>query len=159
MSELRRRIVVSWRDASGREQRQLYTVNSNRGRYYVRWNKYLVTVDPDADEYRIQDRLGPVARKMLMPDLALESIVKRCARFVLICGDSRGVTERVLADRVDAFRDLESDDRFRTMVLICKEPGIASASEPDGTSRGSFRFWPKCYAPLNAFIYTDPNAP
>lgn len=94
-----------------------------------------------------------------MDDGTLRAVVMRCARFILYCGDSRGVTERVLADRVDAFRDLDADDRFRAMVLICKEPGIASLSEADGTSRGSFRFWPKCYAPLNAFTYTDPLAP
>lgn len=94
-----------------------------------------------------------------MDDGTLRPVVLRCARFIVHCGDSRGVNERALSERVDAFRDLDSDDRFRVMVLICREPGIASASEPDGTARGSFRFWPKCYAPLNAFIYTDPNAP
>lgn len=94
-----------------------------------------------------------------MDEKGLRAVVARCARFIMYCGDSRGVSESVLVERVGAFADLDKDERFRVMVLTCKEPGIAFQGVSDGTSRGSFRFWPRCYAPNEASRYRDPKVP
>lgn len=94
-----------------------------------------------------------------MDDVELDKYAARCARFITFAGDVKGVSERVLRERIAGFDALGSDDRFRVLVRVCKKPGIASKPEWDGTSRGTFRFWPRCYAPSDAAVQRNPNAP
>ena len=76
----------------------------------------------------------------------MQPMADRCSRFVLNCGDKRGVTPRDLSRYIgDDYRKLCDDDRFRVHVLICKTPGIAFAAEDE-----EFRYWPRAVAPEGA---------
>lgn len=77
---------------------------------------------------------------------SLHDLATRCAKFIMACGDKRGVTPAELARFIgDDYRNLADDERFRVNVLICKVPGIAFAAVHD-----EFRFWPRAVAPEEA---------
>lgn len=76
----------------------------------------------------------------------LSFIVAKCARYVLQHA-RRGVSHLELREQFAEYRRLESSDRFRLQVLMCKEPELSVLCAPNGT----LYFYGRGEAPEGAF--------
>lgn len=94
-----------------------------------------------------------------MTDHELRAVVDRCARFIEYCGDARGVLSEHLAERIDAYRDLDYGERFRVQVLLCQHPSLACTTEMTDPilQITRFRFFPRRIAPAGAYSAPRPG--
>jgi len=75
----------------------------------------------------------------------VKRVAERCAHFINVAGDRRGVAGHILARYVDAYRDATGEEQEQVHALLAKTPGLAYL-----VRSGSWTFWPRAKAPEEA---------
>lgn len=81
-----------------------------------------------------------------MDEQLLQQVADELRHQVMLYGDRRGFYHSNLRDRCRRFANMTEPERFRTLVMLCRMPGIAVSIGP----LHAWRFHPAHDAPADA---------